>query len=59
LRGQIVEINPAPRVLSLQGDLIFENTTLLAQSEEALPASEEQSAFEIREERGDKEGIGD
>jgi len=43
----------------LQGDLIFENTTLLAQSEEALPASEEQSAFEIREERGDKEGMGD
>jgi hypothetical protein len=40
LRGQTMETNPAPRVLSLQGDLIFANTTLLAQSDEALPASE-------------------
>ena len=32
--GQILEIDPVPRVLTLEGDLIFADTTLLAQNEE-------------------------
>jgi hypothetical protein len=39
VRGQTLEINPAPHVLELQRDLIFANTTLLAQNE-PLPPSE-------------------
>ena len=42
-RGQTVEIDPVPRVLALQSDLIFANSTLLAQSdqyEELLSPSE-------------------
>src|SRR5258708_30014724 len=39
--GQSLEIDPVPRVLTLEGNLIFANTTLLAQNEEVpLPPSE-------------------
>ena len=39
--GQTLETDPAPRVLTLESDLIFANTTLLAQNEEP-PLSPEQ-----------------
>src|SRR6266496_6813518 len=39
--GQSLEIDPVPRVLTLEGNLIFRNTTLLAQNEEP-PLSPEQ-----------------
>ena len=39
--GQSLEINPVPRVLTLENDLIFAHKTLLAQNEEA-PLSPEQ-----------------
>ena len=39
--GQSMEIDPVPRVLTLEGNLIFANRTLLAQNEE-LPLSPEQ-----------------
>src|SRR4029077_11942087 len=32
--GQSLEIDPVPRLLTLEGDLIFANTTLFAQNEE-------------------------
>ena len=39
--GQSLEIDPVPRLLTLEGNLIFANTTLFAQNEE-LPLSPEQ-----------------